>query len=73
MLKAELERRREYFGYTQQLQDLTMQEQSAAARLSYERLLADKRSVDNQLEETEASTRLNCYNRTFQLAFQAVT
>lgn len=55
MLKGELARREEDFQYTQQLQDLTAQEQSAAARLSYERLLADKKAADIRLDETEAS------------------
>lgn len=53
-LKGELARRGEEFEYKHQLQRLTTQEQSAAARLSYERLLADKRSVDIRLEEIEA-------------------
>lgn len=55
VLKGELARREEDFQYTQQLQDLTAQEQSAAARLSYERLLADKKAADIRLDETEVS------------------
>ena len=55
VLKGELARREEDFQYTQQLQDLTAQEQSAAARVSYERLLADKKAADIRLDETEAS------------------
>lgn len=56
-LKGETARRQEDFQYKQQLQDLTTQEQSAAARLSYERLLAEKRAVDVRFDETEASAR----------------
>ena len=55
VLKGELARREEDFQYSQQLQDLTAQEQSAAARLSYERLLADKKAADIRLDEAEAS------------------
>ncbi|CAM9110633.1 unnamed protein product, partial [Ectocarpus sp. 4 AP-2014] len=52
--KGELVQRREDFKHAQELQNLTIQEGSAASRLSYERLLAEKRLVDNRLEETEA-------------------
>lgn len=54
-LKRELARRQEDHSYTQQLHDLTLQEQDAASRLAYERLLADKSAVDIRLDETEAS------------------
>lgn len=64
--KGELTQRREDFKYAQELQNLTIQEESAASRLSYERLLADKRLVDNRLEETEASgPRNGLQNRDF--------
>lgn len=57
-LKQELARRQEDHSYTQQLHDLTLQEQDAASRLAYERLLADKAAVDVRLDETEASPLL---------------
>ncbi|CAN0304714.1 unnamed protein product [Ectocarpus sp. 12 AP-2014] len=53
--KGELVQRGEDFKHAQELQNLTIQEECAASRLSYERLLAEKRLVDNRLEETEAS------------------
>ncbi|CAM9280340.1 unnamed protein product [Ectocarpus sp. 13 AM-2016] len=53
--KDELVQRGEDFKHAQELQNLTIQEESAASRLSYERLLAEKRLVDNRLEETKAS------------------
>ncbi len=54
-LKGDLARLQEEFRHTQELKNLASQEESAAARLSYERLLADKRVVDTRLHETEAS------------------
>ncbi|CAM9710494.1 unnamed protein product [Ectocarpus sp. 12 AP-2014] len=53
--KGELVQRGEDFKHAQELQNLTIQEECAASRLSYERLLAEKRLVDNRLEETKAS------------------
>lgn len=53
VLKAELARRQEDSKHAQELQNLTVQEESAASRLSYERLLSDKRVVDIRLDETE--------------------
>lgn len=52
-LKAELTRRQEDFKHTQELQNLTTEEENAASRLSYERLLSDKRVVDIRLDEIE--------------------
>ncbi|CAM9429781.1 unnamed protein product [Ectocarpus fasciculatus] len=53
--KGELMQRREDFKHAQELQNLTIQEENAASRLSYEKLLAEKRLVDNSLGATEAS------------------
>ncbi|CAM9329405.1 unnamed protein product [Scytosiphon promiscuus] len=55
-LKGEFVQCQEDFKHAQELQNLTMQEESAASRLSYERSLAHKRIVDVRLGDTEAST-----------------
>lgn len=53
MLKGDLARLQEESRHTQELKNLANQEESAASRLSYERLLADKRVVDTRLDEAE--------------------
>lgn len=54
-LKGELARRQEDYSYTKQLHGLTLQEQDAASRLAYEKLLASKAAIGVHLDETEAS------------------
>lgn len=65
-LKTELARRQEDFIHTQELQNLTIQEESAASRLSYERLLSDKRVVDIRIDEIEVSPTCACTIRSVQ-------
>lgn len=55
MLKGDLARLQEEAKHTQELKNLARQEEGAAARLSYERLLADKRVIDTRLDETEVT------------------
>lgn len=55
MLKGDLARLQEEAKHTQELKNLASQEEGAAARLSYERLLADKRVIDTRLDETEVT------------------
>lgn len=64
-LKTELARRQEDFKHTQELQNLTIQEESAASSLSYERLLSDKRVVDIRLDEIEVRVH-TCTTRNVQ-------
>lgn len=52
-LKGELAQRQKDFKHTQELQNLTLQEENVSSRLSYERLLAEKKMVDIRLDETE--------------------
>ncbi|CAM9227370.1 unnamed protein product, partial [Hapterophycus canaliculatus] len=52
-LKGNIKQRQQEFKHMQELQKLNTQEESAASRLSYERLLADKRVVDIHLDDTE--------------------
>lgn len=55
-LKAELARQQLDFSYMQHVHVLTMQEQDAASRLAYAKLLAEKSAVDLGLQEIEASS-----------------
>lgn len=52
-LRGELAQRQKDFKHTQELQNLTLQEENVSSRLSYERLLAEKKVVDIRLDETE--------------------
>lgn len=54
-LKGELVRLQEDYSYMRKLHDLSLQEQDAASRLAYEKLLASKAAIDINLDQTEAS------------------
>ena len=64
---TELARRQEDFIHTQELQNLTIQEESAASRLFYERLLSDKRVVDTRIDEIEVSPTCACTIRSVRV------